>query len=106
VHWRLRSRPEGAKVVRIADGSAVGQTPLDEEAEQSSEPLRLRVELAGHLPREIQISLEASSEVQVVLLEEPPKPPPVPEVKPVEPKAKLPVKKTKRPKDAVPHIEN
>ena len=106
VHWRLRSRPEGAKVVRIADGSVVGQTPLDEEAEQSSEPLRLRVELAGHLPREIQISLEASSEVQVVLPEEPPKPPPVPEVKPVEPKAKLPVKKTKRSKDSVPHIEN
>ena len=106
VRWRIRSRPEGAKVVRIADGSVVGQTPLDQEAEQSTEPLRFRVELAGHLPREVQISLEASSEVQVVLHEEPPKPPPAPEVTPVEPKAKPPVKKTKRSKDSVPHIEN
>jgi serine/threonine-protein kinase len=104
VHWRLRSLPAGATVVRLKDGTSLGRTPIDQEVDQSSEPLVLRLELAGHLPHEVQIALSASSEVQVVLHPEPPKP--VEEKPPVEPKIKPPVKKFKRPKVEVPHIEN
>ena len=104
VRWRLRSLPAGATVVRLKDGTSLGRTPIDQEMDQSSEPLVLRLELAGHLPHEVQIALSASSEVQVVLHPEPPKP--VEEKPLVEPKSKPPVKKLKRPKVEVPHIEN
>ena len=106
VRWRLLSRPEGASVVRIVDGVPLGQTPLSQEADSSPELLLLRLELAGHLPKQVQISLDASSEVQVVILSEPVKTPPPSADKPVEPKNKPPIKKPKRPQVAVPHIEN
>jgi serine/threonine-protein kinase len=104
VHWRLLSVPDGAKVIQLSDGSVVGETPLAQDSPKSSSPLRLRLEHPGFLPHEVQISLEASGEVQVVLHSEPPKPV---EEKPVDPKAKpLPVKRPKRPVVEVPHIEN
>ena len=53
----------GLKVVRVSDGVVLGKTPLDQEAEQSSEPIRLRVE-AAVLPQDVQIGLSASGEVQ------------------------------------------
>ncbi len=105
IRWTLRSLPTGSQVIRVSDGVALGTTPLGQEAEQSSEPLKLRVEHPGHLPQEVQIGLQASGEVQVVLKPEPPKPPPV-EKPPEEPKAKTPAKKTKRSRAEVPHIEN
>ena len=109
--WRLRSVPAGAQVVRRSDGAVLGQTPLAREAEQSSEPLLLRLESVGHLPHDVQLSLETSSEVQVVLHPEPPKPAvemkpaAEPESKP-KPKPAPAVKKPQRPRAEEPHIEN
>jgi serine/threonine protein kinase len=111
VRWRLRSVPAGAQVVRRSDGAVLGQTPLAREAEQSSEPLLLRLESVGHLPHDVQLSLETSSEVQVVLHPEPPKPAvemkpaAEPESKP-KPKPAPTVKKPQRPRAEEPHIEN
>ena len=105
IRWHLRSVPAAAQVVRVSDGVVLGKTPLDQEAEQSSEPIRLRVEAAGFLPQDVQISLSASGEVQVVLRPEPPKPPvEAPPV--VEQKPKQPTKKPKQKRVEVPHIEN
>jgi len=109
VCWRLLSVPDGAKVFQLSDGALVGETPLTQESPKSSSPLRLRLDRPGYLSHEVQISLEASGELQVVLHSEPPKP--SVEEKPaepkVDPKAKpVPSKKPKRPVAEVPHIEN
>ena len=109
VRWRLLSVPDGAKVFQLSDGALVGETPLTQESPKSSSPLRLRLDRPGYLSHEVQISLEASGELQVVLHSEPPKP--SIEEKPaepkVDPKAKpVPSKKPKRPVAEVPHIEN
>ena len=105
VRWRLLSVPDGAKVIQLSDGTVIGETPLSQETVRSSSPLRLRLERPGYLPHEVQLSLEASGELQVVLHSEPPKP--VVEEKPAEPKAKpASSKKPKRSVAEVPHIEN
>lgn len=109
VRWRLLSVPDGAKVIQLSDGAVIGETPLVQESPKSSSPLRLRLVRPGYLPHEVQISLDASGELQVVLHEEPAKP--VVEEKPADPKADpkakpVPSKKPKRPVAEVPHIEN
>ncbi|HMU38341.1 MAG TPA: serine/threonine-protein kinase [Pseudomonadota bacterium] len=114
IRWQLRSLPAGAKVVRMSDKVMLGQTPLEQEALKTDEPLHLRLELEGYIPHEVQVGRQASGEVQIVLKPDA-KRGAKPDGKPDEKddssvqdgKSVTPTKKKpKRPKSNEPHIEN
>lgn len=64
----VRSEPEGARVVRTDTGEVLGVTPLVTRQPRASEPVGLRVELAGYASSEHQVRLESSATLEVPLV--------------------------------------
>jgi hypothetical protein len=55
VRWSVYTEPPGATVVRVSDGSVLGQTPWQSEHEAASGTEELRLRLAGHVERLIRL---------------------------------------------------
>jgi eukaryotic-like serine/threonine-protein kinase len=68
VSLTVRSMPEGARVVRADTGETLGVTPWVTSLPKSAAPLGLRVELAGYVPSEHQVALDASGTLEVPLV--------------------------------------
>nr|QKW93824.1 serine/threonine protein kinase [Vitiosangium cumulatum] len=64
----VRSEPEGARVVRTDTGEVLGVTPLVTRQPRASEPLGLRVELAGFAPSEHEVRLDSPATLEVPLV--------------------------------------
>jgi len=69
VRVHIESLPTGARIVRESDGVVLGITPQSMELEASPRPLRVRLELDGHLPAAHDIALE--TDVQATFALEP-----------------------------------
>jgi len=76
VRIRLASTPEGARVVRTADGVVLGTTPETIELAPSAAPLSLRFEKEGFVPALREAALTADGSLSVALEAEPAKTPP------------------------------
>lgn len=70
--------PEGAQVIRLDTGEALGVTPLVKEMPRSDASLGLRVELAGYAPLERQVRLDSHAVLEVPLAKVKPASPPPP----------------------------
>jgi len=68
VSLTVRSRPEGARVLRADTGEVLGVTPWVASLPPSAAPLGLRVELAGYTPSEHKVTLESSATLEVPLV--------------------------------------
>ncbi len=68
--------PEGARVIRVDTGEALGVTPLVKEMPRSNASLGLRVELAGYAPLERQVRLDSHAVIEVPLAQVKPAPSP------------------------------
>ncbi len=82
----LTSTPSGATVTRVGETVPLGVTPFSVALVRSDKPCRVRVELAGHEPSEVDVALTASNAVETSLTRLPAvvskKPPVVPKKKP------------------------
>ena len=67
VLWTLRTQPAGALVVRTADRVPLGNTPLSQKQPLGAGLLPVTVELPGYVPTQLQLPLERSLELDVVL---------------------------------------
>jgi serine/threonine protein kinase len=76
VRIRLESTPQGAQVVRVADGVVLGTTPETIVLRPSADALSLRFEKDGFRDTIREVTLAADTKVSVVLEAEPEKPPP------------------------------
>jgi eukaryotic-like serine/threonine-protein kinase len=74
VRIRLESTPDGARIVRVADGVVLGTTPETIERRPSDEALPLRFEKEGFLPSLREVALDHDSNLAVVLQAQPEKP--------------------------------
>ncbi|MBN1207070.1 MAG: serine/threonine protein kinase [Myxococcaceae bacterium] len=63
----VRTMPEGARVVRVDTGEALGVTPLVKELPRAEASLGLRVELAGYVPLEREVRLDSHAVIEVPL---------------------------------------
>jgi serine/threonine-protein kinase len=70
----VRSRPEGARVVRADTGEALGVTPLEKQLPRGTAALGLRVELAGYVTSEHEVRLDSPSTLEVPLVPVEPRP--------------------------------
>jgi serine/threonine-protein kinase len=66
----VHSFPEGAQVVRADTGETLGVTPLVKELPRGDRPLGLRVELAGYVPLEREVPLNANAMLELPLAKE------------------------------------
>jgi hypothetical protein len=67
VLWTLRTQPPGALVVRTVDRVPLGNTPLSHKQPPGAGLLPVTVELPGYVPTQLQLPLERSLELDVVL---------------------------------------
>lgn len=63
----LITKPPRARVIRLDSGEVLGLTPLELSLARAEEPLRLRFELAGHLPVERGTSLQSDQSLELSL---------------------------------------
>jgi hypothetical protein len=63
----IASQPAAARVVREADGTVVGVTPLVETWSRGEGVEKLRLEKDGYLPQPVAVSLRANAELAIVL---------------------------------------
>ncbi|HWK89662.1 MAG TPA: protein kinase [Longimicrobium sp.] len=68
VSLTVNSVPAGARVVRADTGETLGVTPWGVQMPSAAESLRVRLELAGYVPSEHQLRLDASSTLEVPLV--------------------------------------
>ncbi|WP_043433310.1 serine/threonine-protein kinase [Cystobacter fuscus] len=68
VSLTVNSVPAGARVVRADTGETLGVTPWVAQMPSSASSLGVRVELAGYVPSEHQLPLDASSSLEVPLV--------------------------------------
>jgi serine/threonine-protein kinase len=68
VSLTVNSVPAGARVVRSDTGETLGVTPWVAQLPASAGSLGVRVELAGYVPSEYQLRLDASSSLEVPLV--------------------------------------
>lgn len=64
----VRSVPEGARVLRADTGEPLGVTPLVARLPRGDAALGLRVELAGYVPSEREVRLDAPTTLEVPLV--------------------------------------
>ena len=62
------STPPGARVSRADSGQGLGATPLDTSVPSATEPLVLRLQLAGYEPAERKVTLHADTSLEVALV--------------------------------------
>lgn len=67
VHWTLISEPAGAVVVRVADGSILGQTPWYGEVVAGTGVEEVRIRLSGYIELLVQLDRSRDSERRDVL---------------------------------------
>jgi hypothetical protein len=67
VHVKLDSTPPGARVLDASDRRVLGVTPFEQDLPRGQGSLPLLLELDGHLPRTVKVSLERSSDQTVPL---------------------------------------
>jgi serine/threonine-protein kinase len=63
----VHSFPEGAQVFRSDTGEPLGVTPLVKELPRADKPMGLRVELAGYVPLEREVRLDAHAVLELPL---------------------------------------
>lgn len=62
IHWSVVTEPAGATVVRVSDGSVVGQTPWYAEVVPGSGVEEIRIRMSGYI--ELLVQLDRSRDVQ------------------------------------------
>jgi serine/threonine-protein kinase len=62
VHWTVITEPSGATVVRVADGSVLGQTPWYGEIVAGTGVEEVRIRMSGYI--ELLVQLDRSSDVE------------------------------------------
>jgi hypothetical protein len=67
------STPPGAKAYRLGETVPLGTTPFTVELPRSDTPIQIRFELAGHEPKQVEVPIAASMEIDVTLVRQPQK---------------------------------
>jgi len=81
------SKPAGAKAYRIGETVPLGTTPFTVQLPRSDTPIQIRFDLPGYEPKQVEVPIAASMEIDVSLVktrivERPVAPPPPTTVKP------------------------
>ncbi|HEY5947876.1 MAG TPA: serine/threonine-protein kinase, partial [Kofleriaceae bacterium] len=66
----IESKPAGASVFRAGETVALGVTPFTVPLSRSDKPVKMRFEKAGYQPKQIEVPIAASLEIEVSLAKE------------------------------------